>query len=99
MQAVDAGRLPVQGDDRILVGISFTSNDPNLSPAQMLAGDGIKACGTLADAAGHLWPIFLAGASSIQGVPDDTYCVFQVAPGLDRFTWSPQGYPEIAIDF
>ncbi len=99
VQAIDAGRLPVQGNDKVLVGISFTSNDPNLSPAQMLTASGLKACGTFTDATGHLWPIFLAGMSSDQGVPVETSCVFEVAPGLDRFTWTPKGYPGISIDF
>ncbi len=99
VQAIDAGRLPVQGNDQVLVGISFTSNDPNLAPAHMINGTGLEACGTLTDATGHSWPIFLAGMSSDQGVPIETACVFQVVAGLDRFTWYPQGYPGIVIDF
>jgi hypothetical protein len=99
VQAIDAGRLPVQGNGKVLVGISFTSNDPNLSPTQMLTGDGPGACGTFKDTTGHLWPIFLAGMSSEQSVPLETACVFEVVPGLDHFTWIPKGYPGISIDF
>ncbi len=82
-----------------MVGISFISNDPGFFPAQMLSAAGPQLCGILKDATGYAWPAFSSGTTSDHDVPIETSCVFEVVPGLDRFTWYPNGYPGISIDF